>query len=97
MQQRRKKYGIQGQSPPTIDPRPSLPSLGQGEESKWMRTQSEGEFQPIVRACLASTPTPEALPRAQSQSLNPQPFFPQRHERERDISERGDLLGVFCV
>lgn len=62
-----------------------------------MRTQSEREFQPIVRACLALTPTPEALPRAQSQSLNPQPFFPQRHERERDISERRDSLGVLCV
>lgn len=60
-----------------------------------MRTQSEGEFQPIVRACLASTPTPEALPRAQSPSLNPQPLFPQRHERERDIFGARGLAGRF--
>lgn len=33
-----------GRLPLTIHPRPSLPSLGQGEESKWMRTQSKGEF-----------------------------------------------------
>lgn len=38
-----------GKLPLMTHPRPSLPSLGQGEESKWLRIQGEREFYPIVR------------------------------------------------
>jgi hypothetical protein len=41
---RSRKSKGEAHTPMTCCSKPFLPSLGQGEESKWMRTYSEGEF-----------------------------------------------------
>lgn len=61
--------------PPVTHSKPFIFFLGQGKKSKWMRTQREEDFWPILTASLALTSAAQALPGSPEQCLHSQSFL----------------------